>query len=99
MLPKTDVGNATQSSINYINNNLLNYFNMTGMLPANVFTNGLPLFGGNQLNMNQLLTQYSAQGNILNNPGIGLNLGVMGLNGLNLGTNQLFPKPIQNLFS
>lgn len=105
MLPKTDGNNPSQASMNYMNSGLLNYYNisgMPGMLPSNVYNNGIPFFGVNQMNINQLLAQYSGQNNMssmIRDPSMALNLGVMAANGLGLSANQLFPKPIQNLFT
>lgn len=72
---------------------------MSGILPQNVFQGGMPIFGVNQLNINQLLGQYPGQANAMRDSGLGVNLGVIGINGLSMNASQLYPKPIQNLFT
>ena len=85
--------------VNLVDNNLLSYLNMSNLLQQNVFQNNLPIFGANPISINQLLGQYPAQANIFRESSLGIGLGLIGLNGLNLNPNQMFQKPIQNLFS
>lgn len=98
-LPKVEGSNHVPPPINYVDNSLLNYFNMSGILPQNVFQSSMPIFGVNQIDINQLLGQYPGQANMLRDSAMGLNLGVIGINGLGISPNHLYPEPIQNLFS
>jgi hypothetical protein len=73
---------------------MINYLNFPAILPPNFLQSILNV---NPIDMNQLLNQYSPQGNMLREQALGINFGVIGLNGLNINLNH-FEKPI-NLFS